>query len=324
MRSDHEPTLSQLDREAGLPAERVRQIVGLIEEHGRGPRAGDRQREAWTVAVVADGEPVVCDSHANAGAHRAAPAARSTHRAPNVACYQCAALPWTEYKLREQTVLARTDASGALVLEDGRVEVRYKPKDGRAYQAGARNLERFALAQTFPDEHCATAERPAPKDTTTTKSKSSKAKPSAASAATSTAAIVVYADGACTGNPGPAGAGVLIEIDGKRRELSEYLGHGTNNIGELTAILRAAEALAGEARSIDIKTDSQYAIGVLTKGWKAKANQALILDVKKALAALPDVRVTYVPGHAGVPGNERADELATSAVARRGTVDWRP
>lgn len=228
-------------------------------------------------------------------------------------------------------MLARTDPGGALVLDaEGRVEVRYKPKDGRAYQAGARNLERMLVAETFPDDHCAPAERPAPKDPASksaskSSSKSSgKAKPkTAAGASASTAEIVVYADGACTGNPGPAGAGVLIEIDGGRRELSEYLGHGTNNIGELTAILRAAEALKGEARSIDIKTDSQYAIGVLTKGWKAKANQALIADVKKALSALPDVRVTYVPGHAGVPGNERADELATAAVARRGTQGWR-
>lgn len=222
-------------------------------------------------------------------------------------------------------MFARTDASGALLPEaDGRVEVRYKPKDGRAYQAGARNLERLAAGETFPDEHCAPAERAAPKDKSEASKSSSKAKPKApGSASASTAAIVVYADGACTGNPGPAGAGVLIEIDGQRRELSEYLGHGTNNIGELTAILRAAEALSGETRSIDIKTDSQYAIGVLTKGWKAKANQALILDVKKALSALPDVKVTYVPGHAGVPGNERADELATSAVARRATAGWR-
>ncbi len=224
-------------------------------------------------------------------------------------------------------MLARTDESGALVVEDGRVEVRYKPKDGRAYQAGPRNLERLAIAETFPDDHCAPGERPAPKDKSESPPKASKAKASkakaSASSSSSTADIVVYADGACTGNPGPAGAGVLIEIDGGRRELSEYLGQGTNNIGELTAILRAAEALKGETRSIDIKTDSQYAIGVLTKGWKAKANQALIADVKAALKALPDVRVTYVPGHAGVPGNERADELATSAVARRATQGWR-
>lgn len=232
-------------------------------------------------------------------------------------------------------MLAKTDDAGALVVEDGRVEVRYKPKDGRAYQAGVRNLERFALAETFPDGHCAPAKPSEPRKpgepakasgSKTSKPATVKAEAKATLAKTahhSKADVVVYADGACTGNPGPAGLGVVIEIDGARRELSEYLGQGTNNIGELTAIQRAAEELAGESRPIEIKTDSKYAIGVLTQGWKAKANQALILDVKKALSKLPSVRVTYVPGHSGVPGNERADELARNAVTGRASSPWK-
>jgi ribonuclease HI len=66
-----------------------------------------------------------------------------------------------------------------------------------------------------------------------------------------------------------------------------------------------------------VHTDSQYAIGVLTKGWKAKANQALIAGVKVALAKRSAWRLVYVPGHAGVPLNERADELAREAVRTR-------
>ena len=226
-------------------------------------------------------------------------------------------------------MLAKTDDAGALVVEEGRVEVRYKPKDGRAYQAGIRNLERFALAETFPDDHCSPAkpsEAAKASGTKTGKPATMKAEAKATLAKTahhSKADVVVYADGACTGNPGPAGLGGVIEIDGARRELSEYLGQGTNNLGELTAIQRAAEELAGETRSIEIKTDSKYAIGVLTQGWKAKANQALILDVKKALQKLPHVRVTYVPGHSGVPGNERADELARNAVTGRASSPWK-
>lgn len=231
-------------------------------------------------------------------------------------------------------MLAKVDDAGALVVEDGRVEVRYRPKDGRAYQAGVRNLERFALAETFPDDHCAPAKKPEAKSpeapatskaapTQSTAAKANAKKVAASTAHHSTADIVVYADGACTGNPGPAGLGVLIEIDGGTRELAEYLGEGTNNIGELTAIQRAAEELAGETRRIEIKTDSKYAIGVLTQGWKAKANQALIADVKKALAKLPHVHVTYVPGHSGVPGNERADALARQAVSQRASSPWK-
>src|SRR6185369_11400278 len=94
----------------------------------------------------------------------------------------------------------------------------------------------------------------------------------------------VYADGACSGNPGPAGLGiVVVSPDGTRIEGYEYLGHATNNVAELTAILRAAEIVPIEAAAV-VHTDSQYSIGVLTKGWKAKANQELIANVKSVLA----------------------------------------
>jgi ribonuclease HI len=133
----------------------------------------------------------------------------------------------------------------------------------------------------------------------------------------------VYAAGACSGNPGPAGLGVVIyEHDGKR-ELSEYLGRATNNIAELTAILRAAEALRDETRQIVLKTDSQYSIGVLTKGWKAKANPELIANVKAALAKVPHMKIRYVEGHAGHAGNERADELARVAVTAQKSAGWK-
>lgn len=231
-------------------------------------------------------------------------------------------MPWTEHRLRGQLVLAKTDEQGQLVVEGGRVEVRYRPKDGRAYQASARNLDRFATAATYPDDHCAPAEA-APKKDEDKKAKSAAKKTAAAAAIEDVdGTIVVYADGACTGNPGPAGLGVVIQDAGQVRELSEYLGQGTNNIGELTAILRAAEALEGEARPVEIRTDSKYAIGVLTQGWKAKANQELIASVKAALKTLKKVKLTYVPGHAGVAGNERADTLARSAVSERKTQGW--
>ena len=63
-----------------------------------------------------------------------------------------------------------------------------------------------------------------------------------------------------------------------------------------------------------IHTDSQYSIGVLTKGWKAKVNQELIAKTKSLLAKRPQARIVYVRGHAGVPMNERADELAREAI----------
>jgi ribonuclease HI len=104
----------------------------------------------------------------------------------------------------------------------------------------------------------------------------------------------------------------------------EYLGSATNNIAELTAILRAAE-LVPEGAAAVVHTDSQYSIGVLTKGWKAKANQELVAGVKSALATRKGWRLVYVPGHSGVPLNERADALARQAVqTRRSQLPERP
>jgi ribonuclease HI len=130
--------------------------------------------------------------------------------------------------------------------------------------------------------------------------------------------VIAYADGACSGNPGPAGLGVVL-IDGQRRvELSEYLGEGTNNIAELTAVLRALAEIPQD-RALMIYTDSQYTIGVVQKGWKAKANQALVAELRAALSGRPATRLAYVPGHAGVLLNERADALAREAVSARKT-----
>jgi ribonuclease HI len=114
----------------------------------------------------------------------------------------------------------------------------------------------------------------------------------------------------------------MLQREG-RRELSEYLGNGTNNIAELTGILRAAEAVEDPARPFRLYTDSSYAIGVLTKGWKVKANVELVAAVKKALARLEDVSLHHVRGHAGVPLNERADALAVEAVETRASSGWR-
>jgi ribonuclease HI len=69
-------------------------------------------------------------------------------------------------------------------------------------------------------------------------------------------------------------------------------------------------------------TDSKYAIGVLSMGWKAKANQELIVKVKQALKRLTDIELIHVPGHAGVILNERADVLAVQAVKTEQSTGW--
>jgi ribonuclease HI len=239
-------------------------------------------------------------------------------------------MPWVQALLRGNRVLARVRQDGSFDVQGGRVEIRYKAGDGKAYFASAGNLAREVgdAGAVLPDAHCAEAQPVSPNqkkaapgsDTgaatgTAKKAKTAGDKTRNVPAAPRAGEWVAYGDGACSGNPGPAGLGVVvIAPDGKIREGFEFLGVGTNNIAELTAVLRALEATPVDAKGLLVHTDSQYAIGVLQKGWKAKANQELVAKVKEALAARPGVRLSYVPGHAGVPMNERADELAREAI----------
>lgn len=207
-------------------------------------------------------------------------------------------MPWIRHRLRDADVWAKVDNSGALVTDrDGRVEIVYKPEPGaKVYRAAARNLG-------------APVGEPIELDV-------GEPAPSSKPAAPPADAIHVWTDGACTGNPGPAGLGVVI-IDGQqRRELSEYLGMGTNNIAELMAILRGLEEVTDRKRTVVVYSDSAYAIGLLSKNWKAKANTELVERLRKLQREFADVRYVKVAGHAGIELNERVDELARRAVAR--------
>ena len=130
--------------------------------------------------------------------------------------------------------------------------------------------------------------------------------------------IIIYTDGACSGNPGPAGIGVLLQRPDEIVEVSEFIGSGTNNIAELSAILRGLQQLREDERErlIHLYTDSGWSLGVLIGGWKAKANLELIAEIKEHLEKLPKIELLKIRGHAGQEGNEEADHLATMAVRR--------
>lgn len=250
-------------------------------------------------------------------------------------------MPWVKAILRGQKIYARATETGALLAEGGRVEIRYKPNDGRRYQARADNLQ-VVPGPPLPDDTCGVAQavekaeggeaRPSSKGNGGGPRSGSKARSRGGREPTAgvipEGTILCYADGACSGNPGPAGLGVVI-IDGDMRvELSEYLGEGTNNVAELTAVLRALEEVSDLGRPMVIHTDSQYTIGVVQKGWKAKANVELVAELREAFEEREDTRLHYVPGHSGVILNERADALAREAVkerrSRRAVVPKRP
>ena len=138
--------------------------------------------------------------------------------------------------------------------------------------------------------------------------------------------IVVYTDGGCRGNPGPGGYGAII-IEGKKRtEFAEGFRLTTNNRMELMACIVALTALKTPA-DVVLHTDSSYVVNGIEKGWarKWRANDwmrtmkdpAENADLWARLLALCDrhrVRFVWVRGHAGNPGNERCDELATTAA----------
>ncbi len=213
-------------------------------------------------------------------------------------------MPWKPHRLRDADVWAQVDATGALVTDrDGRVEVVYKPEPGaKTYRAAGRNLSPLPGQVLELD----VGER-APQRTGR----------GGVAADVPANAIHVWTDGACTGNPGPAGLGVVV-IDGDQtRELSEYLGEGTNNIAELMAILRGLEAVSDRKRPVIVYSDSAYSIGLLSQNWKAKANVELVEKLRAVTRTFADLRFVKVAGHAGVELNERVDELARAAVARR-------
>jgi ribonuclease HI len=223
-------------------------------------------------------------------------------------------MPWKMAKLRGQRVYVKALASGELESVSGRVEVRYKPNDGRSYRAGTSNLEAIE-AELLPEETCEPAEAPAEKADSEKKKTSKTSKTSESTPLATEGLVVAYTDGACSGNPGPAGSGMLLQAGDVKVEGYTYLGTATNNVAELTAIQEAVRAVSSD-KVLRVFTDSQYAIGVLQKGWKAKANQTLIADIK-ALLKGRSVELVYVRGHAGDPGNERADELARLAIEVR-------
>jgi ribonuclease HI len=236
---------------------------------------------------------------------------------------------WVEKRLRGARVWMLTDEQGRpLNSDDNRVDIVYRP-GGKPYRAAIKNLEDApgaADAAPLSEAELLTRE-PAARSDDKASSRAAGA-PSLPGVSVAGAAprldgahpIHVYTDGACTGNPGPMGIGVVI-LDpslgaGGRRELSEYLGVGTNNIAELTAILRGLSPLPRDRPAI-VYSDSAYAIGLLAQGWRAKANQELVAELRRLLAEFSRVYFIKVLGHSGVPENERCDELARAAIVRR-------
>lgn len=139
--------------------------------------------------------------------------------------------------------------------------------------------------------------------------------------------VVIYTDGACSGNPGPGGWGALLQYKDKTKELCGGETKTTNNRMEMTAAIEAINSLKRHS-TIELHTDSTYVKDGITKwmagwkknGWKTAArkpvkNKDLWLLLDDAISH-HQINWKWVKGHAGDPGNEKADELANAGMKK--------
>lgn len=137
--------------------------------------------------------------------------------------------------------------------------------------------------------------------------------------------VVIYTDGACSGNPGPGGWGSVMMYNGHRRELSGGESETTNNRMEMMAVIQSLETL-NRSCEVVIHTDSTYVMKGMTewleawksRGWKTAAKKPVKnVDLWQRMDEAVNrhqVEWRWVKGHSGVPDNERADELARLAI----------
>jgi len=142
--------------------------------------------------------------------------------------------------------------------------------------------------------------------------------------------VILFTDGACSGNPGPGGWGYILRHPKSGKEIERFGGepNTTNNRMELTAVIEGLKALT-RSTSIELVSDSKYVLQGLgewmsdwkKRGWKRKEGNQLkpVKNVElwqelDVLISRHRVRLTYVKGHAGHPENERCDELARQGI----------
>ncbi len=139
--------------------------------------------------------------------------------------------------------------------------------------------------------------------------------------------VVMYTDGACRGNPGPGGWGVLMDYRDNRKTLNGHEAETTNNRMELTAVIKGLAALTRRC-DIELYTDSKYVLQGINEwivnwkknGWKTANKKAVknsdLWQKLDAETSRHQIGWHWVKGHSGNPGNEAADQLANQAIDR--------
>ncbi len=217
----------------------------------------------------------------------------------------CDQLKWRRMRFKNNKVWQAMDTSGRPLEKNGKVLIKYQLKQDYEYWVNPANLVQID----------------APADSKTARvrrksralEKSDRALPPAAPHT-----VHIYTDGASSGNPGPSGIGVVLQYGEKTKEISKFIGNTTNNVAELEAIRTALMELKRRNLPVRIYTDSSYAQGVLSFGWKAQKNKELVEGIRNLLSAYKDVTLIKVRGHSGHEQNERADQLARAPIASLG------
>ncbi|WP_300667815.1 ribonuclease H [Desulfoluna sp.] len=229
---------------------------------------------------------------------------------------------WKRMSFKGNKVWAEVDKEKSLLLEGGRVRIKYNLKQTHEYQVYPDTLKSDAPENLVPKaaKKKKAEETPAPPEKGAVSVPPPpqpglvREVPLDGLSTTEPGVIHIFTDGASSGNPGPSGIGVFFRYGPHEREISRNIGQGTNNIAELEAIRTGLSEVKKPELPVRVYTDSSYALGLIAKGWKAQANQELVEEIRALTRRFSNLVFVKVKGHAGFAENEKADQLATSAI----------
>ena len=232
---------------------------------------------------------------------------------------------WKRMSFKGNKVWAEVDESEAFVLEGERVRLKYNLKQTHEYRVYPDTLKSDAPENLVPkgtkkkkaeEKEKAEPEAPATGVSVPPPSRPGLVReiPMEGLSTTEPGVIHIFTDGASSGNPGPSGIGVFFRYGPHEREISRHIGQGTNNIAELEAIHVGLQEVKKPNLPVRVYTDSSYALGLIAKGWKPQANRELVEAIRALTQRFSNLVLIKVKGHAGLAENEKADQLATSAI----------
>jgi ribonuclease HI len=226
----------------------------------------------------------------------------------NGAIMKTTASDWVRKKFKGNKVWMATDKTGCPLIQNNKVLIKYQLDQDYEYWVVPDHISDLDANELIKQKN----KRP---QSNRKKSLPAGIKMPSPPPAPVEGVITVFTDGASSGNPGPSGIGVLMVFGRHQREISKYIGITTNNVAELKAVETALMELKRKDFPVRIYTDSKYVYSLLCEGWKAKKNTELIQTIKKLMLEFSDIKIIKIKGHAGIDGNERADRLATDAIA---------